>query len=198
MPSPDHESPPFLEVDTVSKRFGDLVVLDRVSLSMERGRTLALLGPSGSGKTTLLRILAGFEEPDQGSIRVQGREVDHLSAVRRGFGMVFQHYALFPHLDVGENVAFGLHHRPPEDTGKIVARALRRVDLEGFEDRSVDELSGGQQQRVAVARALAPEPRLLLLDEPLSNLDPSLRERTRRKLQEVIREVGIPTILVTH
>ena len=188
----------FLDLDSISKRFGELVVLDDVSLELARGETLALLGPSGSGKTTLLRILAGFEAADRGSIRVEGERVDALAPARRGFGMVFQHYALFPHLDVRANVAFGLHGRPAAERRERVTRALARVDLAGFEERPIEELSGGQQQRVAVARALAPEPRLLLLDEPLSNLDPALRERTRRKLQEVIRAVGIPTVLVTH
>ncbi|HEX6199743.1 MAG TPA: ABC transporter ATP-binding protein, partial [Thermoanaerobaculia bacterium] len=190
----------FLEIDRLSKRFGDLRVLDRVSLAVEEGEVLALLGPSGSGKTTFLRLLAGFETSDEGTIRAGGRAVEALPPARRGFGMVFQHYALFPHLTVAGNVAFGL-----ETTGASraeiagrVAEVLGLVDLAGFESRRIEELSGGQQQRVALARALAPGPRLLLLDEPLSNLDPELRERTRRELLEAIRRVGITTVLVTH
>src|SRR6185295_996417 len=141
---------------------------------------LALLGPSGSGKTTTLRLLAGFERPDRGSISIDGQDVAQLGPAERRCGMVFQHYALFPHLNVGENVAFGLADRKGATAKQRVAQVLELVDLAGFESRPVTELSGGQQQRVAVARALAPEPRVLLLDEPLSNLDPTLREKTRR------------------
>jgi len=157
---------------------------------------LALLGPSGSGKTTVLRLLAGFETPDAGRIVIGGEDVTAVPPARRRFGMVFQHYALFPHLDVGGNVGFGL--RGEADVAGRVARALELVDLSGFERRVVHELSGGQQQRVALARALAIEPRVLLLDEPLSNLDPSLRERTRRELRQLIARLAITTIFVTH
>ena len=190
----------FLEIDRLSKRFGELAVLDRVSLGVEEGELLALLGPSGSGKTTLLRLLAGFETPDEGAIRAAGRPVERIPPARRGFGMVFQHYALFPHLTVAGNVAFGLETTGAsrEEIARRVAETLALVDLAGFEGRRIAELSGGQQQRVALARALAPNPRLLLLDEPLSNLDPELRERTRRELLEAIRRVGITTLLVTH
>ncbi|MFP3941282.1 MAG: ABC transporter ATP-binding protein, partial [Thermoanaerobaculia bacterium] len=190
----------FLEIDRLSKRFGDLRVLDGVSLSVEEGDLLALLGPSGSGKTTFLRLLAGFETPDEGAIRAGGRRVETLAPARRGFGMVFQHFALFPHLTVRGNVAFGLETTgtPRAEADARVAEVLALVDLDGFGDRRIEELSGGQQQRVALARALAPHPRLLLLDEPLSNLDPELRERTRRELLEAIRRVGITTVLVTH
>ncbi|HEX9610674.1 MAG TPA: ABC transporter ATP-binding protein [Gemmatimonadales bacterium] len=189
----------FLELEALTKRFGDVTAADGVSLSIPRGEILALLGPSGSGKTTLLRLLAGFETPDAGRVVVGGEDVTALPPARRRFGMVFQHYALFPHLDVGENVAFGL--RGSGERGAVedkVAQTLGLVDLGGHERRRVHELSGGQQQRVALARALAPEPRVLLLDEPLSNLDPSLRERTRRELRVVIQRVGITTIFVTH
>ncbi len=191
---------PFLTIEHLDKRFGEQRVIRAVSLSVAEGEILALLGPSGSGKTTLLRLLAGFEAADGGRIRVGGAEVAHLPPAQRGFGMVFQHYALFPHLTVGENVAFGLESRrvPRERIGARVAEVLALVDLGGFEGRRVGEISGGQQQRVALARALAPEPRLLLLDEPLSNLDPALRERTRRELRKAIRRVGITTVLVTH
>src|SRR5438128_853801 len=163
---------------------------------MARGEIVALLGPSGSGKTTVLRLLAGFERPDAGRIAIEGEDVTALPPARRRCGMVFQHYALFPHLDVGENVAFGLRGRA--DPGRKAGELLKLVDLAGFERRKPQELSGGQQLRVALARALAPEPRLLLLDEPLSNLDPSLRERTRRELHALIKRVGITTLFVTH
>ena len=190
----------FLEIDGLSKSFGELRVLDRVSLSVDAGEVLVLLGPSGSGKTTLLRLLAGFESPDDGALRVAGRDVSGLPPSRRNFGMVFQHYALFPHLSVGENVAFGLDSRGVERPARAarVAEVLAMVDLAGFEGRPVHELSGGQQQRVALARALAPGPKLLLLDEPLSNLDPSLRERTRGELRRALARVSMTAVWVTH
>jgi putative spermidine/putrescine transport system ATP-binding protein len=191
----------FLEVQDLTKRWSSEVAVGPVMLQIDRGEILALLGPSGSGKTTLLRLLAGFEVPDAGSVAVDGEVVTALPPARRRFGMVFQHYALFPHLDVGENVAFGLAGRGKGDVGSVgekVAQVLTLVDLAGFERRKVQELSGGQQQRVALARALAPEPRVLLLDEPLSNLDPSLRERTRRELRTLIERLGITTVFVTH
>ncbi len=192
--------PTFLQLSQLTKHFGPLKAVDGLSLALERGQILALLGPSGSGKTTTLRLLAGFESPDVGSIVVDGEDVTHTAPVARRFGMVFQHYALFPHLDVGENVAFGLESQgvAGADLARRVASALGLVDLEGFQRRKVTGLSGGQQQRVALARALAPEPRVLLLDEPLSNLDPTLRERTRRELRAVIHRVGITTVIVTH
>ena len=190
----------FLRLEGLVKRFDGVVAVDGVSLALERGEMLALLGPSGSGKTTTLRLLAGFESPDAGRVIVDGDDVTRVEPVARRFGMVFQHYALFPHLDAGENVAFGLESGGArgDDLRRRVARALELVDLAGFERRRVGQLSGGQQQRVALARALAPEPRVLLLDEPLSNLDPTLRERTRREIRELIRRVGITTVLVTH
>jgi ABC-type Fe3+/spermidine/putrescine transport system ATPase subunit len=190
----------FLTLEELRVRFSDTVTIGPVSLSIERGEILSLLGPSGSGKTTLLRLLAGFERPDGGQVRIEGENVTAVPPARRRVGMVFQHYALFPHLDVGENVAFGLHGTRDEGrgTGEIVAEALALVDLAGFERRKVQELSGGQQQRVALARALAPAPRVLALDEPLSNLDPSLRERTRRELRQLIKRIGITAVFVTH
>jgi ABC-type Fe3+/spermidine/putrescine transport system ATPase subunit len=203
-PRPGHRGPdavsPFLQLDDLVKRFDGTVAVDRVSLALERGEMLALLGPSGSGKTTTLRLLAGFESPDAGRVLVDGDDVTRVEPVRRRFGMVFQHYALFPHLDVGANVAFGLESLGVRgaELERRVGDALALVDLAGFERRRIGQLSGGQQQRVALARALAPEPRVLLLDEPLSNLDPSLRERTRRELRELIRRLGITTVLVTH
>jgi ABC-type Fe3+/spermidine/putrescine transport system ATPase subunit len=190
----------FLALDRLDKSFGAQSVLRELSLAVEKGEIVALLGPSGSGKTTGLRLIAGFETPDRGRILVEGSDVTALPPERRHFGMVFQHYALFPHLTVGENVAFGLAGKKEDAARRTrrIAEALALVDLPGFENRRVGEISGGQQQRVALARALAPEPRVLLLDEPLSNLDPTLRERTRRELRAAIRRVGITTVLVTH
>jgi ABC-type Fe3+/spermidine/putrescine transport system ATPase subunit len=191
---------PYLRLDGLVKRFDGIAAVDGVSLALERGEILALLGPSGSGKTTTLRLLAGFEVPDAGRVVVDGEDVTRVDPAARWFGMVFQHYALFPHLDVGENVGFGLESLGVRgaDLDRRVSQALGMVDLAGFERRRVGQLSGGQQQRVALARALAPEPRVLLLDEPLSNLDPALRERTRHEVRELIHRVGITTVLVTH
>jgi len=188
---------PFLSIQGLTKSFGAAPAVVDLSLGVPQGAILALLGPSGSGKTTTLRLLAGFEVPDAGAIVVGGEDVTRVGPAARRFGMVFQHYALFPHLDVGANVAFGLRTR-----GAAAERRVREVlameDLAGYERRPVTALSGGQQQRVALARSLAPEPRVLLLDEPLSNLDPALRERTRRELRRAIRQVGITTVFVTH
>src|SRR5262245_36471759 len=189
----------FLRIEGVEKRWARDVTVGPITLDIARGEILALLGPSGSGKTTMLRLLAGFETADSGRILVANEDVTLVPPARRRFGMVFQHYALFPHLDVGQNVAFGLQGTGSgEQIAAKVAAALALVDLAGFERRKVHALSGGQQQRVALARALAPEPRVLLLDEPLSNLDPALRERTRRELRQVIKRVGITTVFVTH
>ena len=190
---------PFLVLDQLRVQFNDTVTIGPVSLGIQRGEILALLGPSGSGKTTLLRMLAGFERPDGGRVSIEGEDVTAVPPAQRRVGMVFQHYALFPHLDVGENVAFGLAGSGARATvdGKV-RDALALVDLASFERRKVHELSGGQQQRVALARALAPAPRVLALDEPLSNLDPSLRERTRRELRQLVKRIGITAVFVTH
>ena len=186
--------------DDVYKAFDDTVVLAGVSLDVEPGEIFALLGPSGSGKTTMLRLLAGFEQLDRGRLLIAGDAVEHLPPARRGVGMLFQSYALFPHLSVAENVAFGLKVRGGGQ-GEAKARVTEMLDLvrlAGFESRRIAELSGGQQQRVALARALAPRPRVLLLDEPLSNLDPALREETRADLRRTVKQTGITTVLVTH
>jgi len=188
-----------LELDGLAKRFGHTEVLRGISLHVERGEILALLGPTGSGKTTLLRMIAGFETPDRGRVIADGEDVTRIRPSKRRFGMVLQHYALFPHRDVAGNVRFGLEGRVPKARLKErVLEMLRLVDLASFDDREIDELSSGQQQRVALARALAPEPRVLLLDEPLSNLDLAHRERTRRDLRQVIKRTGITAVLVTH
>lgn len=189
-----------LELTGVTRRFGEVTAVDHLSLAIEPGEFVTLLGPSGCGKTTALRLIAGFEHPDEGTIRFRGSELGDQSPQRRGFGMVFQNYALFPHLDVLENVAFGLRSRgaPKAEIGPRVRRSLERVDLAGYEDRAVQALSGGQQQRVALARALAIEPPLLLLDEPLSNLDQALRVQTRTELRRLVKELEITALFVTH
>ncbi|MEM6454230.1 MAG: ABC transporter ATP-binding protein [Acidobacteriota bacterium] len=184
----------------VRKSFGDVNVLRGLDLTLAPGEILALLGLSGSGKTTALRLVAGFEQPDVGTITVGDDDVTALPPAKRGFGMVFQHYALFPHMTVAENVAFGLRARkwPAARIAARVAEMLELVALPELGGRAVDAISGGQQQRVALARALAPSPRVLLLDEPLSNLDPALRTRTRRELRQAVKPLGITTLLVTH
>ena len=189
-----------LELRELRKRFGEVEAVRGLDLELQSGELMTLLGPSGCGKTTVLRLIAGFEAPDEGRILFHGEDVTGQAPQRRGFGMVFQNYALFPHLSVFENVAFGLkaHGQAAEEIGARVERTLERVDLPGFGGRRVQELSGGQQQRVALARALAIEPPLLLLDEPLSNLDAALRERTRVELREILKAVGITALYVTH
>ncbi|HYJ80756.1 MAG TPA: ABC transporter ATP-binding protein [Longimicrobiaceae bacterium] len=189
-----------LRLEELTRRFGDTVAVDGVSLQVEPGEFVTLLGPSGCGKTTTLRMVAGFEEPSSGRIHVDGRDVTALKPQRRGIGMVFQNYALFPHLDVRENVEFGLRSRgvARAEAGRKVERALELVEMGGYGGRKVQELSGGQQQRVALARALAPEPPLLLLDEPLSNLDAALRERTRTELRALLKRLGMTAVFVTH
>ncbi len=189
-----------MHLERVAKRFDTTPVVSDVSLAIAQGELVALLGPSGSGKTTLLRLIAGFEQLDSGRILLDGDDVTDRSALERRCGMVFQHYALFPHLSVSQNVGYGLANERLTRVARDarVTEVLAMVDLAGYGGRPVTALSGGQQQRVALARALAPRPRVLLLDEPLSNLDPSLRERTRRELRELVRRTGITTVLVTH
>src|SRR5882762_1956364 len=189
-----------LTLQNISKRFDFTPVVKDISLEIERGEFFGLLGPSGCGKTTTLRMIAGLEKPDTGKIEFDQRDITNLSPEARGFGMVFQTYALFPHLNVFENVAFGLRARQKQ-TSEIAARVsgvLELVQLPGFEKRRVDELSGAQQQRVAIARAIAFEPALLLFDEPLSNLDVTLREETRGELRELVGRLGLTAVYVTH
>ncbi len=189
-----------LRIEALTKRFGETVAVSGLSLELHEGEFLSLLGPSGCGKTTTLRMIAGFERPDSGRIVLSGSDITRLPPQRRKTGMVFQSYALFPHLDVFENVAYGLRSQgvAAAEIRPRVLRALERVDLSGYETRAVQALSGGQQQRVALARAMAPEPPLLLLDEPLSNLDAALRERTRVELRALLKEFGITAVFVTH
>ena len=189
-----------VELVAISKHYGEVAALDAVDLRIGDGEFFALLGPSGSGKTTLLRAIAGFVTPDRGEIRVDGEDMRRTPAHRRSIGMVFQHYALFPHMTVAENVAFGLSVRgvPQAQTRNRVGEMLSLVELEGLERRRPSQLSGGQQQRVALARALVTRPRVLLLDEPLGALDKRLRRQMQVELKQIQREVGITTVFVTH
>src|SRR5215210_54177 len=191
---------PLLSLKNVSRSFGSTRAVAGVSLDVAQGEFFGLLGPSGCGKTTTLRMIAGLEKPDSGSIEFQNSDITNLPPERRGFGMVFQNYALFPHLNVYENVALGLRarHKSKAEMGDRVASALELVQLSGYGKRAVDELSGGQQQRVAIARAIAIEPALLLFDEPLSNLDVALREETREELRELVGRLGLTALYVTH
>jgi spermidine/putrescine transport system ATP-binding protein len=197
--SGEHDRPD-LELRDVTKRFGDVVALDAVSLDIARGQFVTLLGPSGCGKTTTLRIVAGFEAQTAGSVSIRGERVDGVPPYRRNVNTVFQSYALFPHLSVFENVAFGLRvkSRPAADIRRTVGQALEQVRLGGLDRRRPHELSGGQQQRVALARALVNHPAILLLDEPLGALDLKLRKEMQLELKRVHREVGITFIYVTH
>jgi ABC-type Fe3+/spermidine/putrescine transport system ATPase subunit len=189
-----------LALSGVTRRFGEYTAVDNVSFEVGRGELLALVGASGSGKTTTLRIVAGYEAPDAGSVTLGGTDITAVAPERRGFGMVFQHYALFPHMSVAHNVAFGLEARGVNKTDRLdkARQALVAVGLEGAGDRAIQSLSGGEQQRVALARAMVIEPRALLLDEPLSNLDPTLRQTMRDDLRSMLRRVGVPALFVTH
>jgi len=188
-----------LEVRGLRKSFGDVAAVRGVDLEVRVGEVCALLGPSGCGKTTTLRLIAGLERPDDGSVSVAGRLLDgngtRIAPEKRSIGMVFQDYALFPHLDVAGNVGYALGRKPDRER---VAEVLELVGLEGDGERPVHELSGGEQQRIALARALAPTPDLVLLDEPFSNLDASLRERLRGEVREILRRSEVPALFVTH
>lgn len=189
-----------IELLSVSKQFGTNRIVDNVSLAIPKGKFVSILGPSGCGKTTTLNMIAGFEEPSSGQIRIRSRDQAGVPPEARKIGLVFQNYALFPHMTVAQNVGFGLkmQGRSRAQVADGVSRALKSVHLEGFEDRYPKELSGGQQQRVAVARAIAPSPSVLLLDEPLSNLDLKLREAMRVELKEIQEDLGMTFIYVTH
>jgi sulfate/thiosulfate transport system ATP-binding protein len=193
-----------IEIARLRRQFGQFVALDDLSMTIADGEFIAVVGPSGSGKTSLLRILAGLDQPDAGSVHRDDQDLLALDARRRGIGLVFQHYALFPHMTVAQNVAFGLRVRPWRQRLKAsviktrVEDLLRRVELENFGSRYPAQLSGGQRQRVALARALAVQPRLLLLDEPFGALDAQVRVNLRRWLREFHRSLGITTLFVTH
>jgi sulfate/thiosulfate transport system ATP-binding protein len=189
-----------IEIRKVSKRFGEHVAVDDVSLQVEGGSLTALLGPSGSGKSTLLRIVAGLERPDTGHVLLSGQDATGLAPQKRGVGFVFQHYAAFKHLTVRDNVAFGLEirKRPKAEIAARVDELLRLVGLEAYGDRYPVRLSGGQRQRMALARALAPEPKVLLLDEPFGALDARVRAELRDWLRRLHEEVHVTTVFVTH
>src|SRR2546430_3171350 len=191
---------PLLRIEGVSKNFGSFRAVDRLSLDIRAGEFFALLGPSGCGKTTLLRMLAGFEAPDEGRILLGGKDIAQAMPHERPINMMFQNYALFPHLSVRDNIAFGLKRAglARADIATRVAEMVALVKLEGLEKRKPDQLSGGQRQRVALARALARRPQLLLLDEPLAALDKKLRESTQRELMELQRRLGMTFVIVTH
>lgn len=189
-----------LQLKKINKYFGKTHVIKDVDIDFEKGHFVTFLGPSGCGKTTLLRMVAGFYEPDEGEILLQGKRIERIPPYGRNTAMVFQEYALFPHMNVFENVSYGLRvkHKPKEEIETRVKEALSLMQLKGMEDRYPNQMSGGQQQRVAVARALVMNPDLLLLDEPLSNLDAKLRESVRVELRDIQKKMGLSTIYVTH
>jgi iron(III) transport system ATP-binding protein len=192
-------APPAFQVRGLTKRFGDAVAVDNVDLAAPEGQFTCLVGPSGCGKTTLLRLLMGLEPPTSGRIEIGGQDISSLPPARRGMGMVFQSYALFPNMRVADNVAFGMKGvGSARERARRVEALLETVGLPGLERRYPGQLSGGQQQRVAIARALAVEPRILLLDEPLAALDPQIREQLRGELKSLQRRLGVTTVMVTH
>ena len=189
-----------LKIQGLAKSYKDVRVLESIDLDIASGEFFTLLGPSGCGKTTLLRTIAGFQHQDRGEIIVNGERIDHKPAHKRDIGMVFQDYAVFPHLSVADNVAFGLKARslPKGEIVARVAESLKMVRLDGYQDRLPAQMSGGQQQRIGLARAMAIRPTLLLMDEPLSNLDAKLRIELREDIRDIQRRLGITTIYVTH
>ena len=199
-PAPTTREDAAVTFDGVSKNFGEVKALDRVSLAIGRGEFMTLLGPSGCGKTTLLKLAAGFLAPDGGTVTIDGKCVNDVPTYKREIGMMFQNYALFPHMSVAENIGYGLKTRnvPRHDIRRRVADALALVKLTGMEDRKPRQLSGGQQQRVALARALVINPAVLLLDEPFSALDKNLRASMQIELRDIQRKLGLTTIFVTH
>jgi len=191
---------PFIQFESVSKSFGSVTVIDSLDLTIHKGEFLSLLGPSGSGKTTILMMLAGFERPTKGTITLDGTRIDQLPPYRREMGVVFQNYALFPHMTVAENVAFPLEMKrlPRAEIAKKVERALDMVRLGHLKDRRPSQLSGGQQQRVALTRALVFEPTVILMDEPLGALDKQLREHMQLEIRELHKRLGLTIVFVTH
>ena len=191
---------PSLSIDRIRKSFGTMLVLDDVSLTAEPREFIAFLGPSGSGKSTLLRIIAGLETADSGEVWLEGRRIDRLPPGERGIAMVFQHYALYPHMSVRQNMAFGLRNArvPPDEIERRIAEAAGVLEIDELLERKPGEMSGGQRQRVALGRALVKQPSLFLLDEPLSNLDAALRLRTRVELAQLRQRVDAAVIMVTH
>ncbi|MGA9874474.1 MAG: ABC transporter ATP-binding protein [Solirubrobacteraceae bacterium] len=189
-----------LDIQLLSKSYGDTDALERVDLSVRRGELLTLLGPSGSGKTTLLKVIAGFEAPTSGRVLLRGRDISRLSPARRGVGMVFQHYALFPHMTVAQNIGYGLKLRrvPRAERGRRVGEMLELLRLGGLEDRYPRQLSGGQQQRVALGRALVYDPEVILMDEPLGALDRALRIEMEEEIRGLHRDLGATIVYVTH
>ncbi len=189
-----------LEIKSIRKIIDNKPILSDISFTLQKGTKLSVLGPSGSGKTTLLRIIAGLEYPDSGTILFNNKSLNDCPAHKRKFGMMFQDYALFPHLNVFENIAFGLKMKgvDKKEITSRVSQMLSLTGLAGFDKRSIDELSGGESQRVALARTLAPNPSLLMLDEPLSSLDASLRKHLLNELTQIISTLNITTIFVTH
>jgi spermidine/putrescine ABC transporter ATP-binding subunit len=190
----------FISIQDVSKHFGSIVAVDGINLEIDKGEFFALLGPSGCGKTTLLRMLAGFEIPSQGEIVIDAEEMSSVPPYHRPVNMVFQNYAIFPHMNVFQNIAFGLRkdRLPRQELEKRVSDALSLIKMEGFGERKPDELSGGQRQRVALARALVKKPKVLLLDEPLGALDKNLREQMQLELRQLQKMVGVTFVFVTH
>ncbi|MEL7657486.1 MAG: ABC transporter ATP-binding protein [Bacillota bacterium] len=190
----------YVELKNINKSFGDFRASNNINIAIEQGKLIGLLGPSGSGKTTILRMLAGLEQPDSGDIFINGVRVNDLPASKRGIGFVFQNYALFRYMNVFDNIAFGLEiqKKSKKECRERVGELLRLIGLEGLEHRYPHQLSGGQKQRVAFARALAPNPQLLLLDEPFAAIDAKVRQELRSWLKETINKVGITSIFVTH
>ncbi len=193
-------APAFVELQGLSRFFGDLVAVDGVQLGIRRGEIFAILGPSGCGKSTLLRLMAGLETPDRGKILLQGQDITEIPAYRRPVNMMFQSYALFPHMSVEENIAFGLkqENMPAEAIEQRIVDVLTLVHMQDYRRRKPAQLSGGQQQRVALARSLAKQPKLLLLDEPMGALDRKLRSEMQFELAEIIRRVRVTCVMVTH
>jgi putative spermidine/putrescine transport system ATP-binding protein len=189
-----------LDIQSLSKRYGETLALDRVELKVAKGELVTLLGPSGSGKTTLLKVIAGFEAPSSGGVLLRGRDISRLSPARRGVGMVFQHYALFPHMTVEQNIGYGLKLRrtPHAERERRVREMIELLHLTGLHARYPRQLSGGQQQRVALGRALAYDPELILMDEPLGALDRALRIEMEQEIRSIHRELGATIVYVTH